>query len=334
MSSANAMQSSLFSDLEDLAKLMEPAAPNSELIVLAQTLPPQVRLGTCSWSCSGWKDLVWNREYSESNLSNYGLTAYNKHPLFRTVCIDHGFYDVVTVNKFSQYASQVEDDFRFMVKAPGFITDTMERDKSGRAIGPNAKFLNVANAIKMFVEPALEGLGHKLGVLVFQISPLPDFWLKRMPELIARLGNFLNKIGDLIEKAPNALMAVEVRNGEWLTQEFIDMLLKTRATYCLGLHAKMPSIKEQLHVVSALRERPLVCRWNLHPNNGAYGYEDAGQLYSPYNKIVDPDEKARIKLAQVINVMAKANKNIYVAISNKAEGSAPLSVIELAKMIR
>ncbi len=158
--------------------------------------------------------------------------------------------------------------------------------------------------------------------------------IKGIPGLIDRLGNFLNKIDDLSHKAPDSVIAVEVRNGEWLTQEFIDMLLKTRATYCLGVHAKMPLIEQQLHVVRALRARPLVCRWNLHPNNGAFGYEEAGNRYSPYNKIVDPDEKARNRLSQVVNAMAKANKNIYVAISNKAEGSAPLSVIELAKAVQ
>ncbi|RYZ84071.1 MAG: DUF72 domain-containing protein, partial [Moraxellaceae bacterium] len=90
------MQNSLFGDDEsDLAKLLEPMPPTSELIHLAKTLPQQIRLGTCSWSCSGWEGLVWNRKYSDSNLSNYGLTAYNKHPLFRTACIDHGLYDFV-----------------------------------------------------------------------------------------------------------------------------------------------------------------------------------------------------------------------------------------------
>jgi hypothetical protein len=102
----------------------------------------------------------------------------------------------------------------------------------------------------------------------------------------------------------------------------------------MGLHAKMPSITEQLPILRALWPGPLVCRWNLNPLHGAYGYEDAKHAYSPYDKIVDPDLETRAKLAQVIVGTVRAGKNVYVTLSNKAEGSAPLSVIELAKAIK
>ena len=327
------MQTSLFGELEDLAKQIEPAASNPKLITLAQALPPQVRLGTSSWSCPGWTGLVWNRDYSETHLSRYGLTAYNKHPLLRTVCIDHGFYEGVPAARFAEYASQVEDDFRFVVKAPQVITDVTLRDQSGRAARKNPTFLSHDDAMKMFVEPVLEGLGHKLGALVFQIGPLPDAWLNRIPELIKRLHTFLDAIPDFSHIAPEGILAVEVRNAAWLIPEFAQMLKDTGATYCLGLHAKMPFIDAQLDVLRHLFPGPLVCRWNLHPANGAYGYEDASQVYSPYNKIVDADVKARVKLAKVIAATANANQKVYVAVSNKAEGCAPLSIVELAKAI-
>jgi uncharacterized protein YecE (DUF72 family) len=68
--------------------------------------------------------------------------------------------------------------------------------------------------------------------------------------------------------------------------------------------------------------------------HGAYGYEDAQQAYSPYDKMIDPDLETRTILAKVISGTAKAGQNVYVTLSNKAEGSAPLSVIELAKAVR
>lgn len=334
------MQNSLFGESEGASsapiknsRTVAPAIFNSELVALSQSLPSNLRVGTSSWSCPGWDGLVWGGEYSENHLSRYGLTAYTQHPLFRTVSIDRGFYRPMNVMQFAEYASQVSQDFRFMVKAPSLVTDALVRDESGRGMRPNTDFLNAINALQMFVEPALEGLGHKLGALVFQISPLPASWFSRMPELINRLHHLLKAIPDFRHIAPDGVAAVEVRDAQWLTPQFVDVLRDTGATYCMGLHAKMPSITEQLPILRALWPGPLVCRWNLNPVHGAFGYEDAGQIYSPYNRMIDPDLETRTKLAQVIAGIANAGQNVYVSVSNKAEGSAPLSIVELAKAI-
>lgn len=334
------MQNLLFGESEDDSRLVkksseavEPAVSSPELIALAQTLPPRLRMGTSSWSCPGWTGLVWDREYPENNLSRLGLTAYAKHPLFRTVSVDRGFYRPMDVAQFAQYASQVDQDFRFVVKAPSLVTDALIRDGSGRGMRPNPHFLSALDAVQKFVEPAVEGLGHKLGAMVFQISPLPNTWLARMPELINRLHHLLKMIPDFRRIAPDGVVAVEVRDAQWLRPQFVQVIRDTGATYCMGLHAKMPSITEQLPILRKLWPGPLVCRWNLNPVHGAYGYEDAGQVYSPYNKMIDPDVETRTKLAQVISGIANAGQNVYVTVSNKAEGCAPLSVIELAKAI-
>ncbi len=336
------MQDSLFDEPEDAApkpakkssKVVEPATANPELITLAKCFPSHLRLGTSSWNYPGWVGTVWDDEYPETNLSRHGLSAYAKHPLFRTVSVDRGFYRPLNVAQFAEYASQVDQDFRFVVKAPSLITDALIRDETGRGMMPNAHFLNAAEAVQMFVEPALEGLGHRLGALVFQISPLPNNLLARMPEMIDRLHKLLSAIPDFRHTAPDGVVAVEVRDKEWLTPQFVQALRDTRATYCMGLHAKMPPISEQLPILRALWPGPLVCRWNLNPLHGAYGYEDAQQAYSPYDKMIDPDVETRAKLTRVIVGTANAGQNVYVTLSNKAEGSAPLSVIELAKAIR
>lgn len=336
------MQNSLFGEQENAStqpakksgKNVEPAIHNPALIELAKTLPTHLRLGTSSWNYPGWDGLVWNGEYAETNLSRYGLSAYSQHPLFRTVSIDRSFYRPLNVAQFAEYASQVGQDFRFVVKAPSLVSDALVRDESGRGMRQNPNFLNAEQAIQMFVEPALEGLRHKLGALVFQISPLPTTWLKQMPKVIDRLHALLKAIPDLKPISPDAVVAVEVRDPQWLTPQFVQALRDTGTTYCMGLHAKMPRIDEQLPILRALWPGPLVCRWNLNPLHGAYGYEDAQALYSPYNKIIDPDVETRAALVRVIAGTANAGQNVFVTLSNKAEGSAPLSVIELARALQ
>jgi len=252
---------------------VQPAAHGPALAELAAALPAPLRLGTSSWTYPGWVGLVWDREYPDATLSRHGLAAYAQHPLLRTVTIDRGFYRPLTATQFAAYAAQVPDDFRFVVKAPAGVTDATLRDESGHALQLNPGFLDADAALCSFVEPALQGLGRKLGALVFQISPLPPVGPARLPEWIDFLYRLLRAIPDLRSTAPDAVVAVEVRDAEWLTPRFIDALRDAGATYCIGLHAKMPRIAEQLPVLRALWPGPLVCRWNLNPLHGAYGYE-------------------------------------------------------------
>lgn len=339
------MQESLFDDppaaeppaakpVKKAAAKVGAAQHDQSMIGLAASLPPTLRMGGSTWSYPGWASLVWDREYSESMLSRHGLAAYAQHPLLRAVSLDRTFYKPLEAIRYAQYAAQVGDDFRFVVKAPGLLTDAMLRGEDGKGLRPNPYFLDVAHARQTFIEPLLQGLGHKLGAVVFQFSPLPLYWLERMPELISRLHDFLHALPTLGDVVADAIVAVEVRNAAWLTPPFTDALRATRTAYCLGLHAKMPRIGEQLPILRALWPSPLVCRWNLHPLHGAFGYETAAELYRPYDRLHDPDPETRQSLARVIAGVTDAGLNAFVTISNEAEGSAPLSVIELARAVR
>ena len=312
---------------------VRPQTPEPAHLELAAALPPLVRLGTSSWTYPGWTGLVWDADYSDALLSKHGLAAYAQHPLLRAVSLDRAFYRPLSSQQYVGYARQVGDDFRFTVKAPALVTDATVRSETGRAVQPNPAFLNADLAVQEFVQPALTGLGPKLGVLVFEISPLPRHLLADMPKLLQRLAAMLQALPSLKAQAPDAVVAVEVRDPEWLTPEFAAVLRSAGATYCLGLHAKMPPIERQLPLLRPLWPGPLVCRWNLHRMHGAYGYEDAAKRYLPYNRLVDEDPETRATLARVINATVQAGFAAYVTLSNKAEGCAPLSVVALAQEI-
>ena len=153
------------------------------------------------------------------------------------------------------------------------------RSEDGRGLQANPAFLDAALATHEFVQPALDGLGHKIGALVFQLSPLPGPWLSRLPELLQRLARLLRAQPALRPLAPDAVLAVEVRDPALVSPELAAVLRAAGATYCLGLHPKLPPLAEQLPLLRALWPGPLVCRWNLNPLHGAYGYEDAQRSY-------------------------------------------------------
>lgn len=307
--------------------------PDPALVALARQLPARLRLGTSSWTYPGWAGLVWDGEYADAVLSKHGLAAYAQHPLFRAVSIDRSFYRPLTASQYARYAAQVPDGFRFVVKAPSAVCDALVRNEDGRGMQANPLFLNPQLAVQEFVQPALDGLGHKLGALVFQLSPLSGELLGRLPEVLQRLGALLHALPPLPPTAPDGVVAVEVRDPDFLGPEFAAVLRGAGATYCLGLHAKMPPMAEQLPMLRALWPGPLVCRWNLNPLHGAYGYEDARQLYSPYDRLVDIDLATREALTKVARATTAAGHNAYVTVNNKAEGCAPLSVRGLAEAV-
>lgn len=312
---------------------VEAIVPPAPLAELAAALPRKLHMGTSSWSFPGWKGIVWGGDHAESRLAKEGLAAYARHPLLRGVSIDRSFYRPLTASQYAAYAAQVPDDFRFVVKAPSMITDAVVRGEDGRGMQDNPAFLDPGLALCEFVQPALEGLGHRIGALVFQLSPLPAAWIARLPEVLARLETMLASLPDLQATAPGAAVAVEVRNPEFLTREFAQLLRRNRATYCLGLHSKLPPIEEQIPLLRALWPAPLVCRWSLNRKHGAYGYEEAKNLYEPFDKLVDPDPGTREALAAVVAGTLGAGQAAYVTINNKAEGSAPLSVAALAAAV-
>ena len=314
---------------------IQPVVWDEALHALARRLPPQLRLGTSSWSYPGWQGLVWEGAHSEPTLAKKGLPVYAQHPLLRTVSIDRSFYRPLGASDYLRYAEQVPADFRFVVKAPSLVTDALVRSEDGQGRAPNPAFLDPLLAAQEFVAPALAGLGARTGALVFQLSPLPWQQLERLPTVLERLRAMLQAQPPLT--APDAVLAVEVRDPAWLAPEhlphFADVLRESGATYCLGLHARMPPLQAQLPLLRLLWPGPLVCRWNLHRRHGAFGYEAAKAQYEPFDQLIDPDDETRTHLARVIAGTCGAGELAYVTINNKAEGSAPLSVAALAEAV-
>lgn len=305
------------------------AADNQRWLPLAAELGAGIHLGTSSWNFPGWSGLVWDAAYPESTLSRHGLAAYGRHPLLRAVSVDRSFYRPVEPATFAAMAAQVPDDFRFVVKAPALVSDAQQRaEGSGRGVADNPGFLEPKLALETAVRPAAEGLGRKLGALVLQLSPLGRRWLADLPALHTRLESLFAAC--MPEMPPGAVLALEVRDRALLGAELAALLKRHGVRYCLGLHDRMPTVAEQLPMLRAMWPGPLVCRWNLQRG---LKYDEAKDLFSPFDRLQAPDPANREELARVIAGTVAAGYAAFATINNKAEGSAPLSVIELAKAI-
>jgi uncharacterized protein YecE (DUF72 family) len=298
----------------------------------APPLPPDIRLGTSSWFFPGWRGLVYEGIHPQIALSKQGLAAYAQIPLLRTVSLDRTFYAPLTAVQYQGYARQVPDHFSFVVKAPALVCDAVMRDENGLARIPNPHFLDATVAAREFVLPCLEGLGSKAGPMVFQLSPLPRGLLDEAAALADRLARFFAALPrELGRHQP--LYALELRNAELLTPRLMKVLRAVDVRYCIGLHDRMPEVERQQTALRALDGKvpgPLVVRWNLHRG---FVYQVAKQRYDPFDRLIDEDGETRRVLARMAVAAFRAKRKVWITANNKAEGSAPLTVLKLAEEI-
>ncbi len=268
--------------------------------------------------------MVWADAETPGDLSRYGLAAYAQHPLFGAVGVDRSFYAPLSVRQYESYARQVPVSFRFVVKAPNLLTSPWIHGEDGGRGKTNAVFLDAAYAAEQFVGPALEGLGATTGPLLFQFPPLGRT-LTRSPErFIAQLQEFLGRLPQ------GPLYAVEVRDDRVITRRFFATLKEAGARYCLGVHPRMPPVAAQAAAMSGFGPGPLIVRWNL---KAGYSYEEAKVRFTPFDRLIDEDSATRESIARLCTAALAAGQECTVIANNKAEGSAPLTLIRLAQAI-
>lgn len=304
------------------------AAPESDAHRdIAARMPAGVHLGTSSWSFPGWAGIVYDRKAKQTVLAQEGLGAYAKHALLGCVGVDRTFYAPPTVEDLAAYASQVPDGFRFVLKAPQDLTWLVYPDhpRHGELAGQdNPDALDAEWARTAMVEPCVEGLGDKLGAIVFQFPPQRGVPGEGADGFATRLGDFLAAL----PRGP--LYGVEIRTRNWLNDAYARVLDEAGAVHCVTVHPAMSSIDEQVDVARVLEGPALLVRWMLA---GRQRYEEAKSRYAPFDRLVDPDPSGRRAIATLCRKMAEAGRPAYVTINNKAEGSAPLSAFALAQEI-
>ena len=308
-------------------RLPEAAAASAEAVSLATRLPAQVRLGTSSWSFPGWTGLVYAREASQLELARAGLPAYARHPLLRMVGIDRTFYGPVPAETFRAWAEAVPEDFRFLAKAHEELTLSSfpHRPRYGLRKGArNPRFLDAHYAVDAVVGPFVEGLGRKAGPLVFQFPPQDVGPLGGVARFAERLHAFLSAL----PKGP--LYGVEVRNRELLAPEVAEALAAEGVVPVLAAWGPLPDVQRQAEALHAHNARALVVRWMLHPG---LAYEEARELYAPFDRLAQEDVATRTAIAELAVEAFQAQREVYVTINNKAEGSAPVSAERLARAV-
>ena len=287
---------------------------------LASQLPPHVRFGTSSWTFPGWAGLVYPRGVTERILRERGLELYVKNPLFRTVGVDRSAYAPLTDDDVTRYAAQLPSGFPCVLKAWNAVTTRIDPRTRVR----NPHYLDRALFEDSVLGPLRRSFGGHVGVLVLEFPP------GRGSEPLAP-GPFVDGLAQFLRDLPPEFpYAVEIRNQNYLTPAYLECLNTYGVAHVVNQWERMPRVGEQLALEGVLTAKHVVCRLLL-PTGG--DYELLREAYSPFNRIVSPDEGMRRDVSELIRRSGEEGRTVYVLVNNKMEGSSPLTVRALAERV-
>jgi hypothetical protein len=123
-----------------------------------------------------------------------------------------------------------------------------------------------------------------------------------------------------------AQYAVEWRDAALLGPDLADVLARCKVAHGYSGHPRMPQIEEQAPFDRG--ESPMVIRWLLRRDRV---YEDARTTYAPFDRLLEPDADSRRGILSLLHGAVRQGREAIVIVNNKAEGSAPLSVLQLAR---
>ena len=282
----------------------------------------ELRIGTCSWKYDSWKGLI----YADRPRINH-LKEYAAH--YDTVEIDQWFWSLHGPDKISlprpdvvrAYVDSVPENFCFSVKVPNSITLThFYRKSRTEPLTPNPHFLSPA-LMGQFLE-TLAPMGPRLGPLMLQFEYLNK-------QKMGSQAEFLEKLGDFISACPDGhAYCVETRNPRYLNRPYFDFLAGGGMGHVFIQGYYMPSIFETYSEMRQLVKDLTVIRLHGPDRKGI-----EAKSGSVWNKVVEPrdDELARLK-AMLEDLLARG-VNAYLNVNNHYEGSAPLTIERIQKLL-
>jgi len=300
------------------------AAVHDEARTLAAALDPRLRFGTSSWSFPGWRGIVYSRAGNERDLAREGLREYARHPLMRTVGIDRSYYAPIPEDDLVRYASQLPDGFLACAKAGASVTSTVRHAGRGESPAVNPTFLAPEVLVEEMLEPFRRHFHRFCGPILLEFPPLPRALSLPVSEFLDGLDRFLDQL------PRDFRYAVELRESSWLTPPYAAILKRHGASHVFNYWSAMPMPAEQAVVVAPEQQATTVIRLLLPPGTR---YEQQREAFRPFNRLRAPDPVMREQVAALSRRALAAGGDVFVLVNNKAEGSSPLTVTELARLL-
>ncbi len=289
-----------------------------------------VFLGGSSWKYPGWLGQI----YTESRYETRGKFSRKKFEaeclaeyaeVFPAVGADFSFY---TFPSPEQWARLFLADPKLILglKAPEAVT--VKRWPSHARYGSrggtgNEQFLDAGLITNAFLEPLAPYLAQ-VGVVMFEFGTFAKSDFAEPRTFIDDLDHFLSAL------PPAFRYGVEIRNPDYLVDDYFACLRANRVAHVFNAWSRMPTLREQMAHEAAYTADFVVSRALLRRGRQ---YEQAVKSFEPYEHVQDPNPETRQALA-ALGRRAELEKRIaYLFVNNRLEGNAPETMLAVADLL-
>jgi uncharacterized protein YecE (DUF72 family) len=259
-----------------------------------------IRVGTSAFTAAGCENAFYPAGMKPAEYLTYYATKFN------TVEVDSTFYRTPSVATVNGWANKTPEGFLFALKVPQEIT--------------HKKILADCDAeFEKFVD-TVDCLGDdKLGPMLLQFPYFNTTAIKSGKEFLARLEAFLKKL------PKGYKFAVEIRNKQWLTAEFFDLLRAHNVAYALIDQSWMPRASEIFE-----RFDPITSHFTyIRLLGDRKGIEQKTKVWDKV--IVDRSKELR-RWVDVCERTTRRGVSTFVYVNNHYAGFAPATVASFLKL--
>lgn len=258
-----------------------------------------IRVGTSAFTAAGWETAFYPAGVKPADYLTYCATKFN------TVGVDSTFYRTPSVATVNGWERKTPKGFVLAAKIPQTIThEKVLRDRD--------------DDLKHFLE-TMDLMGDKLGPLLFQFGYFNKTAFKSGKEFLARLETFLKKL------PKGYRFALEIRNKQWLTAEFFDLLRAHKVAYALIDQAWMPRASEILEKFDPITADFMYIRLL----GDRKGIEQQTKIW---DKVIVDRLKELMSWVNVCQRTVRRGISTYVYVNNHYAGFAPATVEQFEKL--
>lgn len=315
----------LFDHLED-----DP--PLSQAARLAPLLRAQaeqgIYWGTSSWKYPGWIGQIYSRDryqtrgrFSRRAFDDACLSEYAH--VFPCVCGDFAFYQFPSPESWARLFASTPSDFLFAFKVPEEITVPRwpSHARYGpRAGQPNDGFLDLNRLNSLFLE-RLQPYQPRVAVLIFEFGAMSRSVMPSRLDFLHRLDPFLAAL------PPGFRYSVEIRNPEFLGDDYFSLLSAHNVAHVFNAWTRMPEIRDQIAFPGSFSADFTVARALLAKDRP---YEQAVRSFEPYEHIQEPIPSVRQALGNLASASLRRRKPAFLFVNNRLEGHAPSTIEQVA----
>jgi len=299
--------------------LLSPPFPREELKAGVAALAREgIFIGTSSWKYEGWLGMLYTPErymtrgrISRAKFEKTCLAEYAE--VFKTVCLDGGFYQFPTAKMLDGIFAQAPEDFRLAIKVTEDITVRQfpSLARYGKRAGRrNERFLDADLFVASFLGP-LAPYRARTGAIIFEFSQFHEGEWEKLSEFVEALDAFLGRLPKGWD------YAVEVRNRGLLRAEYFEVLRRHGVSHTFNSWSRMPPVNEQMAVEGSFTADFAAARFLLRPGRM---YEDAVKAFQPYREVKDAYLEGREAMEKLLTPTPRVINRRYVYVNNRLEG--------------